>query len=253
MHATDRIAVEQAFHDRQARERSATFARDGAKYRFDDLDYLNHETWIAPAFQLLGDLRDRQVLDFGCGHAMASVVMARRGANVTAFDLSLGYLDEAKRRAAANGVAVRFVQADGERLPFADCSFDRIWGNAILHHLDMNTVARETRRVLRPGGFAVFCEPWGENRLLEWARGHLSYVEKERTPDEEPLRRRHVKILRRHFAHVDVKGFQLLSMARRLRLPRKIVASLDWCDDMLLNRVPALQRYCRYVVLRLQG
>ncbi len=119
---------------------------------------------------------------------MASVVLARRGGRVTAFDLSPGYLQEARRRTEANGVNVSFVRADGERLPFADASFDRVWGNAVLHHLDVTIAARELHRVLAPGGVAVFCEPWGENPLLNLARRRLPYPGKERTPDEIPLR-----------------------------------------------------------------
>ena len=248
--ATDRLGTEQAFHDRQAVERSGHFPNLDS-LRFHDDDYLDHETWVRPAFARLGPLTNRRALDFGCGHGMASVVLARRGARVTAFDLSPGYLHEARRRTEANGVAVSFVQADGERLPFADGSFDRVWGNAILHHLDLPTAARELHRVLAPGGVAVFCEPWGENPLLNLARRRLPYPSKNRTPEESPLQRRHLTILRRVFRTVEVEGFQLLSMVRRVLRPGRLVAVLDWCDDLLLRRVPYLQQFCRYVVLTL--
>src|SRR4051794_22997185 len=124
MNATDRLGEEIAFHDRQAGDRAPSFGRDD-DLRFGDDSYLDHESWVRPAVERLGDVAGRDVLDFGCGHAMAAVVLARRGARVTAFDLSGGYLQEARRRASANGVAIDFVQADGERLPFADESFDR--------------------------------------------------------------------------------------------------------------------------------
>jgi SAM-dependent methyltransferase len=251
--AESRVQSEQNFHDRQARERSATFADLPSRLHFDDSTYLDHETWIRPAMVKLGNIEGMNVLDFGCGHGMASIVLARRGARVTAFDLSSGYLAEVRNRAAANKVEVQLVQADGERLPFANATFDRIWGNAVLHHLDLEKAGRELRRGLRPGGIAVFCEPWGENPLLNVARRRLAYSGKERTPDEEPLRRSHLRILRSHFPHVEVEGFQLLSMARRVLKPGRIVAGLDWCDDLLLRRVPALQNFCRYVVLTLRG
>src|SRR5215471_9287639 len=102
MTATDRRSVEQAFHDLQAGERSKTFSQEPDRLRFADEAYLAHETWIKPAFRELGDVAGLRVLDFGCGHGMAAVVLARRGAQVTAFDLSLGYLSEARRRAWAN-------------------------------------------------------------------------------------------------------------------------------------------------------
>jgi len=249
--ATDRLTSEQAFHDRQARQRAVTFVDHPDNLRFDNHLYLDHETWIRPAFHQLGDVTGLRVLDCGCGHGMASVVLTRRGANVIAFDLSAGYLAEARERARANDVDIEFVRADGERLPFADRSFDRVWGNAVLHHLDIRIAASELHRILRPGGIAVFSEPWGENPFLDWARGRLPYPEKERTPDEQPLRRRHVRILRQVFPKVEVRGFQLLSMARRVLHPGRVLNALDWCDDMLLHRVPALQNFCRYVVLTL--
>jgi SAM-dependent methyltransferase len=182
---------------------------------------------------------------------MASVVLARRGAVVTAVDLSPGYLREARDRAAANRVGVAFVQADGDRLPFAAGSFERVWGNAVLHHLDLATAAREVHRVLAPGGVAVFCEPWGENPLLNLAR-RVRRTAESHTPHETPLRRRDLLKLRRVFRTVGVRGFQLLAAARRV-LPRgRVVAVLDWCDDLLVRRVPFLQQFCRYVVLTLR-
>src|SRR5262245_60894888 len=111
MSATDRLRSERAFHDQQAQERIATFDLRPHELRFSDDAYLDHETWIRPAFERLGEVSGRRVLDYGCGHAMAAVVLARRGARVTALDLSSGYLAEARRRADANGVALELVLA----------------------------------------------------------------------------------------------------------------------------------------------
>jgi SAM-dependent methyltransferase len=247
----DRLAAEQTFHDRQARDRALSL-RDGDALRFADDAYLDHETWIRPALARLGDVGGLPVLDYGCGHGMAAVVLARRGARVTAFDLSPGYLTEARRRALANGETVEFLQADAERLPFADGCFARVWGNAILHHLDVRQAARELHRVLQPGGIAVFCEPWGENPLLAWARRRLPYPGKERTADEQPLRRRHLHPLREVFPSLEVEGCQLLSMARRVLRPGRLISGLEWCDARLLRLAPSLSRFCRYVVLTLR-
>jgi SAM-dependent methyltransferase len=248
----ERLSAERIFHDRQALQRAADFACRPDAYVFPDEAYLDHETWIRPAIRQLGELAGRRVLDYGCGHGMAAVVLARRGARVTAFDLSPGYLDEARQRAWANQVSLTFVRADGERLPFADAAFDRIWGNAVLHHLDLGRAGRELARILRPGGVAVFCEPWGENPLLRWARSSLPYAGKERTPDEWPLRQTQVQLLKMFFPHVAIRGYQLLSMARRILRPGRLVAGLDWFDANLLKRWPALERFCRYVVLTLR-
>jgi SAM-dependent methyltransferase len=248
MSATDRLTAERVYHDEQSGRRAADLAGAGA-LRFSDDAYLDHETWIRPAFARLGRLQGFRALDYGCGHGMAAVVMARRGARVTAFDLSPGYVAEAERRAEANGTAVECLTADAERLPFADASFDRVWGNAILHHLDLGRAAKELQRVLAPGGVAVFCEPWGDNPLLSWARRRLPYPGKGRTRDERPLDRRGLAILRSAFPGLQLQGHQLFSMVRRVLRPGRITTGLQWCDGRLLARIPALYRYCRYVVM----
>jgi SAM-dependent methyltransferase len=185
---------------------------------------------------------------------MASVVLARHGARVTGFDLSAGYVAEARRRAAANEVIAEFRQADAEDLPFADGSFDAVWGCAILHHLDLRRAGAELRRVLRPGGVAVFCEPWGGNPLLELARRHLPYPGKHRTPDERPLRAADLGPLRECFPDLRLRGFQLLGMARRLvRRESRTGGALDRLDAAILGRWPQLEKMCRYVVLQLRA
>ena len=252
MPAPDRIASEQQFHDAQAAERAGRFA-DLGSLRFRDADYLDHETWIRPAFALLGEVRGQRVLDYGCGHGMAATVLARHGADVTGIDLSAGYVEEARRRAAANEVTAEFRQADAEHLPFRDGSFDAVWGCAILHHLDLCRAGSELHRVLRPGGVAVFCEPWGGNPVLEFARRHLPYPGKHRTPDERPLRRADLAPLRARFPDLRLRGFQLLAMARRL-VGRTGPAGgfVDRADTVLLRHLPRLENWCRYVVLQLR-
>src|SRR5260370_41573933 len=91
----DRLISESAFHDRQARRRSGTFLDRPDQLQFDLESYLDHETWIRPAFERLGNLQNLRALDFGCGHGMAAIVLVRKGARATALDLSCGYLSEA--------------------------------------------------------------------------------------------------------------------------------------------------------------
>ena len=211
MDASARLESEREFHDAQAARRRSDLRPEAL--RFDDDAYLDHETWIRPAFARLGDLRGKHVLDLGSGHGMAAIVLARRGAHVTGLELSAGYLDESRRRAEANGVTVDWVRANAEHLPFPDGSFDRVWGNAILHHLDIGRAADELRRVLRPGGIAVFCEPWGDNPLLRWARRRLQYPGKQHTPDESPLKRLVMKAVENVVYH-DADPQKTLTEAR---------------------------------------
>jgi SAM-dependent methyltransferase len=248
MIGTDRRVSEQIFHNHQAAQRAAA----QVKLRFDDAEYLDHETWTRPAFARLGDVRGKRVLDYGCGHGMAAVVLARAGARVTAFDLSPGYVGETRARACANGVHVSCAVADGEQLPFADGCFDAVWGSAILHHLDLAKAGCELHRVLKPDGVAVFCEPWGGNPALAFARRYLPYPHKHRTPDERPLTHRDLQPLRRVFTLVELEGFQLFGMVRRLCGANRVVRVLDALDGCIQWSCPALRNWCRYVVIALR-
>jgi SAM-dependent methyltransferase len=252
MEAQTRIVREQAFHDRQAQERAFFLRRHPGELIVRDDQYLAHEPWIRPALAKLGDVRGRDVLDFGCGHGMAAVLLARRGARVTAFDLSGDYIAEATARAGANGVTVSFVQANGEYLPFADESFDYVWGNAVLHHMDLKRTARELLRLLRPRGLAVFCEPWGGNPLLNWARRYVGYPGKERTPEEKPLTPNDVAVLKRVFPSVEMTGYQIFSMVARVIGQGILVKALARADDLLLRQFPDYRHWCRYMVLTLE-
>jgi SAM-dependent methyltransferase len=223
--------AERRFHDLEAVSRALTFDREPDRLRFSDDEYLDHASWVRPAFERLGDVRGRRVLDLGCGHGMAATVLARRGARVTACDLSPGYVAEARRRAAANEVEVAFAAADAERLPLADGAFDAVWGHAILHHLDVATAGVELRRVLRPGGVAVLCEPWAGNPLLTAVRRFRRHTE-----DERPLRAADVQRLEGVFSRVHVTPFEL--------------TGLSTVDRWAMCWAPA-RRWCRYVVVAL--
>ena len=247
---TTRLIAEREHHDRQASERWETLTRDDL--RFADAEFLDHETWVRPAVAAMGPLRGHEVLDYGCGHGMAAVVFARAGADVTAFDLSPGYVSEAEARAQANGVAVRFAVANAEEPPFADNSFDAVWGNAILHHLDLRRAGAELHRVLKPGGVAVFCEPWGGNPMLSFARRRLPYPSKDRTADEQPLRKADLQPLREFFPALTFEGHQLLGMAGRAVRSRTLSRCLGVVDRGLLAVVPPLRNWCRYAVIKMR-
>jgi SAM-dependent methyltransferase len=108
--------------------------------------------------RLLGDVAGRYVLEVGCGGAQCSRWLVGEGARPLATDLSGGQLAHARRLNAETGVVVPLVQADAQRLPFADASFDLACSayGAVPFVADSAAVMREVARVLRPGGRWVF-------------------------------------------------------------------------------------------------
>jgi SAM-dependent methyltransferase len=113
------------------------------------------------AFSLLGDLRNRTVVELGCGDGLNTVILASLGAKVIAVDISDKSLETAVQRAAANGVGrnVVAIQSDVETIGVPDGTADRVLCAAILHHVDCVATARQVRRLLKRGGSAVFLEP----------------------------------------------------------------------------------------------
>ncbi|HWC26349.1 MAG TPA: class I SAM-dependent methyltransferase [Solirubrobacteraceae bacterium] len=94
-----------------------------------------------------------RVLDVASGTGNAAIPAARTGASVTASDLTPDLLDAGRRTAEAEGLELEWVQADAERLPFEDGSFDVVMSAIGVmfapHHQEC---ADELVRVCRPGG-----------------------------------------------------------------------------------------------------
>lgn len=199
--------------------------------------------------ELLGDLSGKRLLEFGCGSGTAAVALARSGARVSAFDLSAASVAVARRRAEANGVTVNVVEAAAERLPYPDESFDVVFGKAVLHHLDVSTARAELLRVLKPGGQAVFSEPLGTNRLLELARGRVRYPGKTPRGIDRPLTYADLREWSQGFREFRFREIQLFAMLERLARYRGTFRPFTRADAVVLERLPALRRFCRYVLI----
>src|SRR5689334_18729456 len=100
------------------------------------------------------DLRaGERVLDVAAGNGNATLAAARRFADVTSTDYVPALLDGGRRRAEAEGLAVRFEPADAENLPYGDASFDVVLSTyGVMFAPDHQRSAHELARVCRPGG-----------------------------------------------------------------------------------------------------
>jgi SAM-dependent methyltransferase len=109
-------------------------------------------------------------LEIGAGTGYFSLNLMQMGLlrGATATDISPGMLAALTASARRLGVGVETVRTDAERLPFADGSFDLVFGHAVLHHIpDLEAAFAEFHRVLRPGGVVAFCgEPSRYGNLL---------------------------------------------------------------------------------------
>ncbi|HEX6918610.1 MAG TPA: class I SAM-dependent methyltransferase [Actinomycetes bacterium] len=149
--------------------------------------YAGLSATIAPAAAQLvaaaGPLGGDRVLDAGAGDGTVSILVARAGGLPVACDLSAVQLMRAKDRVADLGV----VQADVERLPFADASFDAVLSSfgAVIAP-DPDRTAAELFRVCAPHGL-VGLTAWPPDSLV----GEMNAAVREasgfadRFPDQE--------------------------------------------------------------------
>jgi 2-polyprenyl-3-methyl-5-hydroxy-6-metoxy-1,4-benzoquinol methylase len=102
----------------------------------------------------LDQLKGKRVLEIGCGMGFHTETMIRAGGQVTAIDLTETAVDMTRRRCELRSLPVVEVrQADAERLPFADGSFDFVWSWGVIHHSSRTAlIVREIARVLKDTG-----------------------------------------------------------------------------------------------------
>ncbi|HTT38651.1 MAG TPA: methyltransferase domain-containing protein [Burkholderiales bacterium] len=116
---------------------------------------------VGTTLQLVGeslcealDLRaGARVLDVAAGNGNATLAAARRWTDVTSTDYVPALLERGRARASAEGLPVRFEQADAEKLQYADASFDAVLSTfGVMFTPDQEKAASEMARVCKPGG-----------------------------------------------------------------------------------------------------
>lgn len=217
----------------------------------------------------LGNIKDKKILELGCGAGEASVYLAKKGADVTATDISGGMLDVVQNVAKKHGVNVRTVKCNSHQMPFADGSFDVVYAANVLHHVNIKDTLQEVRRVLKPGGIFVSWDPLAHNPLINIYRKMASGV---RTVDEHPLKVNDIDLFRKIFSRVEYGATWLFTQLifikfylidrvspNKERYWKKILKehkklerayfSLEKMDTLLLRIFPFLKRYCWNIVI----
>ncbi len=122
------------------------FFQDLYEYRFDKLRYLSRVVDFS-------GYNGKKVLEIGCGVGLDLVRFARGKARVTGVDLSETAIDLAKKNFKWNHLKADFRVMNGEKLEFADHSFDVVYAHGVLQYTaDASRMIQEAHRVLKPGG-----------------------------------------------------------------------------------------------------
>jgi demethylmenaquinone methyltransferase/2-methoxy-6-polyprenyl-1,4-benzoquinol methylase len=118
---------------------------------------------LRPLRDALAGAPGRRLADVGGGTGNYALVLRREGWEPVVVDRSPAML----ARAAAKGLET--VEADAQRLPFEDESFDAVTMISMLHHVeDRDAALAEAQRILRPGGRLVLKGFAGEDAASLW-------------------------------------------------------------------------------------
>lgn len=111
--------------------------------------------YIMPnTFQLLGDVKGKEILDLGCGEGGYSRKLAQRGADVTAIDCSNNAIEYAIEKAKEESLQIRhYVRNSNDLYDIDDNNFDVVLCAMMLMDVeDLHGTLQEVFRVLKPNG-----------------------------------------------------------------------------------------------------
>jgi SAM-dependent methyltransferase len=176
-----------------------------------------------------------RLLDIGCGPAVLTRDLVEHGWQVNGIDLSSGMLEAANRITAGlpQGSA-RFAAGVGTHLPFKDQTFDTVLCIGVVSYIeDVSLLMREVRRVLRPGGEAIFqiSNAASIASLDAWAWGWLRRLMAPLRPlDTHDKFRAAVRLFWHAPGRFD-------AWARRAGLARREFRFYDFRPPLVLNRL----------------
>jgi len=127
--------------------------------------YFTLYKWI----EIFKGIKAQKVLDFGCATGTVSLALARNGIKAFALDASSAMIDQVKKKAQAESLAVTYIIGDAEQLPIESNCFDGVICLGVLHHLPNITKGLEEQiRVLKTGGMIFISEPFKHRAWISY-------------------------------------------------------------------------------------
>jgi SAM-dependent methyltransferase len=133
---------------------------------------------------------------------------------------------------------------------FVGEKFDVIFGNVVLHHLDLTGLGERLRQRLRAGGRCVFREPVIRCGLLAAPRSLVPWYPSNPSPDERPLTDRDLRALAQPFEACEIFYYEILSRLRSIVRSPALISALHRADAILLA-CPPLRHLASSAVFRL--
>ncbi|MFC1555505.1 class I SAM-dependent methyltransferase [candidate division KSB1 bacterium] len=232
--------LEKEFYDDEAEKYLNDF--DESMFLFDENEEFpdSHNYF----YSQLEEIEGMRILDCGCGHGCTSVKLAKRGAEVFGIDISPKMIELSQKNADLNSVRdiASFKVMSAQDMEFEDNTFDIAVGMGALHHLNLNTFGRELRRVLKPGGRALFVEPRIPFKFLILLRSIIPVTCFE-SPGGSQLTDREIREFSKFFSHTDIKYYIFLRKIAHFTVWKRYKERLDVLDRKIAGKYPFLRKF----------
>ncbi len=196
--------------------------------------------------------KDKTVLEYGCSDGDLSLGILNLPSitnRAHGIDISDKAIDKANARARSMKAQPLFLTMNAEKLDYSDGMFDLVFGRGIIHHLDLQASLSEIKRVLKPGGRAIFLEPMGHNIALNWYRNRTPSL---RTPDEHPIVIADFELAESIIGETITKFYGLTTLLavpfQKYRIGPGVMKICERIDSLLFN-IPLIRKNAWFVLM----
>ncbi len=142
------------------------YKKRGMGYHWGQIsrDILKRNIYVVARYEIVMNLigkeiRNKTILDVGCGDGVLSWMLFKRGAKVVGIDISKEAIGFAREKC-GNKENLQFISASAYQIPFEDNSFDYVISSDVIEHLgEPVRMISETRRVWNGKGKIVITTP----------------------------------------------------------------------------------------------
>lgn len=238
--ADERKRAESEFHDK---DRDVTTKTDQGNRKFYCTAKLSsnfREQWIRE------NAPGKVFLDYACGDGRYSMIAAEAAADlVIGVDISDVSVRLCKEAAAKSDLSNKtfFYQGDCEATGLPDSSVDLVLCSGVLHHLDLNNVFPELKRILKPGGRVFVLEALNYNPFIKLYR-RLTPQMRTAWESEHILSKKDLRYAGRYFSVRKLKYWHLMSLLatpfRNRRIFDPLLTTFNAIDQTIL-KIPGLR------------
>ena len=209
--------------------------------------YFGHLRKYRIVRDFFGPIEGKKILDYACGSGWVTIYFARSGAECHGFDISPKSIEAATRMAEVNAVGscCKFIVSSAEKLDYPAETFDFVFGNAALHHTDLDKSPAEIARVLKKGGKAAFIDDLRYHPVM-WIYRKLT--DHKHTKFEKPMIYSNIEKFKPHFSSVSFESLDFLNLLPRKRALSSVMQPID---DAILKALPFTKHFYRHLIIKL--